>query len=207
MCLTVTSRWCICPVEAGPSPPQQGEFVGSRQINPTFDLTLFLPPLFCPSHPPPLPHPPISFPAKKFKKVLGKETYSEILESTPSLEKEKFPQDYFPEVSVLDKWRWIGTLRAHIAPTSKSLFLISGSVSLLGSIIQNYTIELQKVWFYLSLFHCAASHQKNKTRNCCFPPQVLCCTFHMFGRSSSDPKCGKNHLTFSALSNLWEVLE
>lgn len=119
-----------------------------------FDLTLFLPPLFCPP-PPPL----ISFPAKKFKKVLGKETYSETLESTPSLEKEKFPQDYFPEVSVLDKWRWIGTLRAHIAPISKSLFLISGSVSLLGLIIQNCTIELQKLWFYLSLFYCATSHQ------------------------------------------------
>uniref|UniRef100_A0A3Q3W328 inositol-polyphosphate 5-phosphatase n=1 Tax=Mola mola TaxID=94237 RepID=A0A3Q3W328_MOLML len=38
------------------------------------------------------------FKAKKFKKVVGKETYSETLESTPSLEKEKFPQDYFPEV-------------------------------------------------------------------------------------------------------------
>ncbi|KAI3362957.1 hypothetical protein L3Q82_011635 [Scortum barcoo] len=37
------------------------------------------------------------FKAKKFKKVVGKETYSETLESTPSLEKEKFPQDYFPE--------------------------------------------------------------------------------------------------------------
>lgn len=54
----------------------------------------------------PLSHhlPPLSFylhlstPAKKFKKVVGKETYSETLESTPSLEKEKFPQDYFPEV-------------------------------------------------------------------------------------------------------------
>lgn len=40
----------------------------------------------------------ISTSAKKFKKVVGKETYSETLESTPSLEKEKFPQDYFPEV-------------------------------------------------------------------------------------------------------------
>ncbi|KAG7229875.1 hypothetical protein INR49_012399, partial [Caranx melampygus] len=35
--------------------------------------------------------------SKKFKKVVGKETCSETLESTPSLEKEKFPQDYFPE--------------------------------------------------------------------------------------------------------------
>lgn len=37
-------------------------------------------------------------PAKKFKKVTGKEIYSDTLESTPMLEKEKFPQDYFPEV-------------------------------------------------------------------------------------------------------------
>eukprot|EP00064_Thunnus_orientalis_P002617 superscaffoldBa00000197_g2624 len=37
------------------------------------------------------------FKAKKFRKVVGKETCSETLESTPSLEKEKFPQDYFPE--------------------------------------------------------------------------------------------------------------
>lgn len=36
--------------------------------------------------------------AKKFKKLVGKETYSETLESTPTMEKEKFPQDYFPEV-------------------------------------------------------------------------------------------------------------
>lgn len=39
-----------------------------------------------------------SFPAKKYKKVTGKEIYSDTLESTPMLEKEKFPQDYFPEV-------------------------------------------------------------------------------------------------------------
>lgn len=45
-----------------------------------------LTPLFC------------SFPAKKYKKVTGKEIYSDTLESTPMLEKEKFPQDYFPEV-------------------------------------------------------------------------------------------------------------
>lgn len=37
-------------------------------------------------------------PAKKYKKVTGKEIYSDTLESTPMLEKEKFPQDYFPEV-------------------------------------------------------------------------------------------------------------
>ncbi|KAJ4948277.1 hypothetical protein JOQ06_019813, partial [Pogonophryne albipinna] len=51
------------------------------------------------------------FKAKKFKKVVGKETYSETLESTPSLEKEKFPQDYFPEspinkVSVMLMTSW-----------------------------------------------------------------------------------------------------
>lgn len=39
-----------------------------------------------------------SFLAKKYKKVTGKEIYSDTLESTPMLEKEKFPQDYFPEV-------------------------------------------------------------------------------------------------------------
>ncbi|KAG8135462.1 putative Type I inositol-145-trisphosphate 5-phosphatase protein, partial [Naja naja] len=37
------------------------------------------------------------FKAKKYKKVTGKEIYSDTLESTPMLEKEKFPQDYFPE--------------------------------------------------------------------------------------------------------------
>lgn len=41
---------------------------------------------------------PRSFPAKKYKKVAGKEIYSDTLESTPTLEKAKFPQDYFPEV-------------------------------------------------------------------------------------------------------------
>lgn len=39
--------------------------------------------------------------AKKFKKVVGKEIYSDTLESTPMLEKEKFPQDYFPEVCII----------------------------------------------------------------------------------------------------------
>lgn len=39
-----------------------------------------------------------SFPAKKYKKVTGKEIYSDTLDSTPMLQKEKFPQDYFPEV-------------------------------------------------------------------------------------------------------------
>uniref|UniRef100_A0A8C5SKJ8 inositol-polyphosphate 5-phosphatase n=1 Tax=Laticauda laticaudata TaxID=8630 RepID=A0A8C5SKJ8_LATLA len=40
------------------------------------------------------------FKAKKYKKVTGKEIYSDTLESTPMLEKEKFPQDYFPEVNI-----------------------------------------------------------------------------------------------------------
>lgn len=39
--------------------------------------------------------------AKKYKKVTGKEIYSDTLESTPMLEKEKFPQDYFPEVRTI----------------------------------------------------------------------------------------------------------
>lgn len=41
------------------------------------------------------------FLAKKYKKVTGKEIYSDTLESTPMLEKEKFPQDYFPEVCTI----------------------------------------------------------------------------------------------------------
>lgn len=41
------------------------------------------------------------FLAKKYKKVTGKEIYSDTLESTPMLEKEKFPQDYFPEVRTI----------------------------------------------------------------------------------------------------------
>lgn len=40
----------------------------------------------------------LSLPAKKYKKVTGKEIYSDTLESTAMLEKAKFPQDYFPEV-------------------------------------------------------------------------------------------------------------
>uniref|UniRef100_A0A671V247 inositol-polyphosphate 5-phosphatase n=1 Tax=Sparus aurata TaxID=8175 RepID=A0A671V247_SPAAU len=51
------------------------------------------------------------FKAKKFKKVVGKETYSDTLESTPSLEKEKFPQDYFPEC----KWSRKGFIRTRWA--------------------------------------------------------------------------------------------
>ncbi|KAE8590240.1 hypothetical protein XENTR_v10017989 [Xenopus tropicalis] len=37
------------------------------------------------------------FKAKKYRKVTGKEIYSDTLESTPMLEKEKFPQEFFPE--------------------------------------------------------------------------------------------------------------
>ncbi|KAF3708569.1 Type I inositol 1,4,5-trisphosphate 5-phosphatase [Channa argus] len=51
------------------------------------------------------------FKAKKFKKVEGKETCSETLESTPMLEKEKFPQDYFPE----SKWSRKGFIRTRWA--------------------------------------------------------------------------------------------
>nr|XP_020478332.1 type I inositol 1,4,5-trisphosphate 5-phosphatase isoform X2 [Monopterus albus] len=51
------------------------------------------------------------FKAKKFKKVVGKETFSETLECTPTLEKEKFPQDYFPE----SKWSRKGFIRTRWA--------------------------------------------------------------------------------------------
>ncbi|XP_060027057.1 inositol polyphosphate-5-phosphatase A isoform X1 [Erinaceus europaeus] len=47
------------------------------------------------------------FQAKKYRKVTGKEIYSDTLESTPMLEKEKFPQHYFPEC----KWSRKGFLR------------------------------------------------------------------------------------------------
>ncbi|XP_051508340.1 inositol polyphosphate-5-phosphatase A-like [Myxocyprinus asiaticus] len=47
------------------------------------------------------------FKAKKFKKVVGKEIYSDTLASTGMLEKEKFPQDYFPEC----KWSRKGFIR------------------------------------------------------------------------------------------------
>uniref|UniRef100_F7HTA8 inositol-polyphosphate 5-phosphatase n=1 Tax=Macaca mulatta TaxID=9544 RepID=F7HTA8_MACMU len=47
------------------------------------------------------------FKAKKYRKVAGKEIYSDTLESTPMLEKEKFPQDYFPEC----KWSRKGFIR------------------------------------------------------------------------------------------------
>lgn len=66
----------------------------------------------CSSPAPPLILPPSVYLyfclAKKFKKVVGKETYTETLESTPSLEKEKFPQDYFPEVgNVMSSLQWL----------------------------------------------------------------------------------------------------
>uniref|UniRef100_A0A3B4C626 inositol-polyphosphate 5-phosphatase n=1 Tax=Pygocentrus nattereri TaxID=42514 RepID=A0A3B4C626_PYGNA len=51
------------------------------------------------------------FKAKKFKKVAGKEIYSDTLESTSMLEKEKFPQDYFPEC----KWSRKGFIRTRWA--------------------------------------------------------------------------------------------
>ncbi|XP_073690632.1 inositol polyphosphate-5-phosphatase A-like, partial [Garra rufa] len=38
------------------------------------------------------------FKAKKFRKVVGKEVHSDTLPSTATLEKEKFPKDYFPEL-------------------------------------------------------------------------------------------------------------
>ncbi|XP_028651159.1 inositol polyphosphate-5-phosphatase A [Erpetoichthys calabaricus] len=47
------------------------------------------------------------FKAKKFKKVTGKEIYADTLESTPMLEKAKFPQEYFPEC----KWSRKGYIR------------------------------------------------------------------------------------------------
>uniref|UniRef100_A0A672HRV5 inositol-polyphosphate 5-phosphatase n=1 Tax=Salarias fasciatus TaxID=181472 RepID=A0A672HRV5_SALFA len=51
------------------------------------------------------------FKAKKFRKVVGKETWSETLESTPTVEKEKFPQDYYPE----SKWSRKGFIRTRWA--------------------------------------------------------------------------------------------
>lgn len=51
------------------------------------------------------------FKAKKFRKVVGRETCTETLEHTPSLEKEKFPQDYFPE----SKWSRKGFIRTRWA--------------------------------------------------------------------------------------------
>ncbi|XP_043912753.1 inositol polyphosphate-5-phosphatase A isoform X1 [Protopterus annectens] len=47
------------------------------------------------------------FKAKKYRKITGKEIYSDTLESTPMLEKEKFPKEYFPEC----KWSRKGFIR------------------------------------------------------------------------------------------------
>ncbi|XP_078711416.1 inositol polyphosphate-5-phosphatase A isoform X1 [Lampetra fluviatilis] len=47
------------------------------------------------------------FKARKFKKVTGKEIYSDTLDSTTMLEKEKFPQEFFPEC----KWSRKGYIR------------------------------------------------------------------------------------------------
>uniref|UniRef100_A0A8C1QUF3 inositol-polyphosphate 5-phosphatase n=1 Tax=Cyprinus carpio TaxID=7962 RepID=A0A8C1QUF3_CYPCA len=49
--------------------------------------------------------------AKKFRKVVGKEVCSDALPSTATLEKEKFPQDYFPEC----KWSRKGFIRTRWA--------------------------------------------------------------------------------------------
>ncbi|XP_043110824.1 inositol polyphosphate-5-phosphatase A-like [Puntigrus tetrazona] len=51
------------------------------------------------------------FKAKKFRKLLGKEVCSDALPNTAMLEKEKFPQDYFPEC----KWSRKGFIRTRWA--------------------------------------------------------------------------------------------
>ncbi|XP_052468331.1 inositol polyphosphate-5-phosphatase A isoform X1 [Carassius gibelio] len=51
------------------------------------------------------------FKAKKFRKVVGKEVCSDALPNAASLEKEKFPQDYFPEC----KWSRKGFIRTRWA--------------------------------------------------------------------------------------------
>ncbi|XP_072335241.1 inositol polyphosphate-5-phosphatase A isoform X1 [Scyliorhinus torazame] len=61
------------------------------------------------------------FKAKKYKKVTGKEIYSETLESTPMLEKEKFPQDYFPEC----KWSRKGFIRTRWSVTDCAFDLVN----------------------------------------------------------------------------------
>lgn len=63
------------------------------------------------------------FLAKKYKKVTGKEIYSDTLESTPMLEKEKFPQDYFPEVC-LGKQRF----QKHPKSLIKTIYCVSNQV-------------------------------------------------------------------------------
>uniref|UniRef100_A0A3B4FD91 inositol-polyphosphate 5-phosphatase n=1 Tax=Pundamilia nyererei TaxID=303518 RepID=A0A3B4FD91_9CICH len=59
--------------------------------------------------------------AKKFRKVVGKETCSETLESTPTLEKAKFPQDYFPEC----KWSRKGFIRTRWAMADCAFDLVN----------------------------------------------------------------------------------
>lgn len=107
---SLTSRWCSCPSES---------CYMTAQIQSSHVLT----PVLCTSFPSLSPSSVISahsptIAAKKFKKLVGKETYSETLESTPTMEKEKFPQDYFPEVgqvmwikhpSVMKQDWWIWT--------------------------------------------------------------------------------------------------
>uniref|UniRef100_A0A668SBK3 inositol-polyphosphate 5-phosphatase n=1 Tax=Oreochromis aureus TaxID=47969 RepID=A0A668SBK3_OREAU len=61
------------------------------------------------------------FKAKKFRKVVGKETCSETLESTPTLEKAKFPQDYFPEC----KWSRKGFIRTRWAMADCAFDLVN----------------------------------------------------------------------------------
>uniref|UniRef100_A0A8D2QHQ8 inositol-polyphosphate 5-phosphatase n=2 Tax=Passeriformes TaxID=9126 RepID=A0A8D2QHQ8_ZONAL len=61
------------------------------------------------------------FKAKKYKKVTGKEIYSDTLESTPMLEKEKFPQDYFPEC----KWSRKGFIRTRWCITDCAFDLVN----------------------------------------------------------------------------------
>lgn len=66
--------------------------------------------------------------AKKFRKVVGKETCSETLESTPTLEKAKFPQDYFPEVGfVINTHDWLTAFPSRCRLTDV-LFTVEGYV-------------------------------------------------------------------------------
>ncbi|XP_062850890.1 inositol polyphosphate-5-phosphatase A-like [Trichomycterus rosablanca] len=51
------------------------------------------------------------FKAKKFKKLVGKEIHSDTLQGITTLEKEKFPKDYFPE----RKWSRKGFMRTRWA--------------------------------------------------------------------------------------------
>ncbi|KAJ7427185.1 inositol polyphosphate-5-phosphatase A [Willisornis vidua] len=63
----------------------------------------------------------VGMPTKKYKKVTGKEIYSDTLESTPMLEKEKFPQDYFPEC----KWSRKGFIRTRWCITDCAFDLVN----------------------------------------------------------------------------------